>query len=167
MYQGDFNRGNIILHFLFLLLPAILGAIYVYRQKPRDRIEVYLLFYVVISIGIQGLVAGIWQICAAYRSPPLMGWPYNPHLFELGMANLAFAVLGVMSIWRKEQWRAATALGYALFLFLSALGHLINMPFIHKRAAGQGGATLWTDVLLAIVFFVLLGLRRHRMLHPK
>src|SRR5579863_2815120 len=104
MYQGHYNVGNIVLHFIFLLLPAILGAIYALRQKMRDRVEVYLIFYVVISIGLQGLLAGIWQTCASYRSPPYAGWPYNPFLFELGMANLAFGVLGILSVWYKEQW---------------------------------------------------------------
>ena len=163
MYQGNYNVGNIVLHFLFLILPAILGAIYALRQKTRDRVDVYLIFYIVISIGLQGLIAGIWQICASYRSPPYAGWPYNPFLFELGMANLAFCVLGFLSLHYKEQWRSATALGYSLFLFLNGLGHLINMPFVYQRG-DRSCITLWTDILLAITFFILLVLRRRRRL---
>ena len=129
----------------------------------RDRVEVYLLFYVVISIGLQGLLAGVWQICASYKSPPYAGWPYNPFLFELGMLNLAFGVLGILSIWYKEQWRSATALGYAVFLFLNGLGHLINMPFVHQMDGNRSCVTLWTDILLAITFFILLIIRRRRL----
>src|SRR5271156_4367134 len=110
----------------FIFLPLILGLDHA-RRKHRPNKEMLLVYYLFISVGIQGLFTGIFQIVFPDIVINFLQWPYSPFLDELGLANIAFGILGILSLWQNNGWKAATAMGYGLFLFMTGLYHLIEI----------------------------------------
>jgi hypothetical protein len=150
-------------HLLLILLPFVLGAVHVLRRRPprptRWVVETFLLYYLVIGVGAQGLLAGMQQIFASERVAAYVGWPDSPFVHELGSMNLAFGVLGVLCIWVRGGWWNAAAIGYSLFLLMAAAGHIRDAALNDNTSAGNVGPTLWADIYLPAVILGLLAAR--------
>ena len=96
-------------------------------QKPRTAplvVEVLLLYLLVIFVGIGGLTGALGHTFMAREIALKIGWqPGSPFQFEVAMANLAFGVLGMVCIWRRDAFWTATGLGVAIFYLGCAYGH--------------------------------------------
>lgn len=147
---------DIIIAYSFIFLPLILGVAHA-RRKDRPRKEMLLVYYLFISVGIQGLFTGIFQIAFPDNVVDFLQWPYSPFLDELGLANISFGVLGILSLWQDKGWKSATAIGYGLFLFMTGLYHLIEIFHTGMEPAHMGGF-LVSDLLVPVALFILVGL---------
>jgi hypothetical protein len=141
---------------LLMIFPLILGFIHAYVKKA-SKLEMVWFYYLGIGVGIQGVVTGIVQIVYPNFVGHYLQWPSSPYLLELGLANLSYGILGVLSPWMRMGWQMAAAMGYGLFLLLTGIAYLIE---IAKQGANSGnaGSFLYTDLLIPLVLFVILGL---------
>jgi hypothetical protein len=150
-------------HLLLILLPLALGAVHVLRRRSPHPVrwvaETFLLYYLVIGVGVQGLLAGMQQLFASERVAEYVGWPDSPFVHELGSMNLAFGLLGVLCIWVRGTWWHATAIGYSLFLAMAAGGHIADLVVNDNTSAGNVGPTLWADIYLPVAILGLLAVR--------
>lgn len=152
---NQFKAAEIILSFIFIFLPLLLGLIHALVKDRKRKIEIILCYYVVISIGIQGLLTGVVEIAQPQLVVDYVKVPYSPFLLELGMANLSFGILGILAIWFDKGWRAATAAGYGLFLLFTGIGHIIHIVQKGITPADMGGF-LCFDLLASAILFILL-----------
>ena len=138
----------------YIFLPCILGYLHTFIKGDKVAANVFLGYYIFIAVGLQGLLTGYWQIAKPEFVVDYVQWPYSPFLLELGMANIAFGVLGIFSLWRGQGWQAAAATGYGLFLFLTGIGHLLDILH-HGPTPGSAGSFLFGDLLVPLILFLL------------
>jgi hypothetical protein len=142
--------------FSLIFLPLGLGLLHTKLKGGKKTNTIYL-YYIIIGVGMQGLVTGIMQILHPSFVANYVQWPYSPFLLELGLANLSYGILGILSPWLSRGWQTATAVGYALFLLFTGSGHLIDL-IKHGSHPGNSGAFLYSDlgVALALLSLVIL-----------
>jgi hypothetical protein len=160
MDQNLFNAGEAIVAFAYIFLPLALGLVHTYFKKEKaKKVSIFLAYYLFIGVGIQGVLTGILQMNKPDIVVSFVQWPYSPFLIELGMANLALGLLGIVSIWLDSSWKLAASVAYGLFLLFTGVGHVINISFKGSHP-GDNGAFLWSDLFVPVALFLLIALQR-------
>lgn len=153
-----------IAHLLFILLPPVLASLHLGLSRGwpdrRRAVECFLVYHLVIGVGVQGVSAGLKQVWDGEAVAAYVGWSYSPFVREVGFSNLAFGVLGLLAPWCRGSWRDAAGVGYSVFLLLAAGGHLRSLLDDGNLSIGNAGPTLWSDLYLPAVILGLLVLRR-------
>lgn len=111
--------------------------------------------------GVGGLLAAYAHTARAEKTAAYIGWqPGSPFQFEVGMANLALGVAGVMCLWMGPGFQAATGIVFSIFVLGAARGHLDQRKKSANQAPGNSGIFLWlNDVAAPAAILVLLGVR--------
>lgn len=70
------------------------------KKKTPERVTgLYLTYLIFFNIGLQGLLAASGHILMPNTIAEQIGWPTgSPFQFEIGIANLAVGVAGVMCV---------------------------------------------------------------------
>lgn len=124
-------------------------------QKGELRYHL-LLFFLVSCVGIQGLVTGTIQIFGAEGHCTYSGRPWSPFVWELGMMNISYGVLGMLCYWLRGSFWAATGIGYSVFLILAFFGHVYEVITQKNYYLGSIGPQVWIDLSIALVLLVLI-----------
>ena len=51
----------------------------------------------------------------------------QPLLFRTGDGNASYGIIGLLTVLMDTGWKNAAAAGYALFLFATGIGHIVDM----------------------------------------
>ena len=152
--------------YLIYLVAVIVGiGIHLGRApKPLTKggvVEVILLYLFIFYVGVGGLIGALVHVFWGPETARGIGWqPGSPFQFEIGMANLAFGVLGILCIWQRGKFWTATGIGFAVLLLGCAYGHVYEMVVHHDYAPYNAGAgILFNDAVIPVIILVLLGLR--------
>lgn len=140
---------------LILLICAVIATfVHLYIKKEHEtELETFLSYLIFFNIGVMGLLAFYGQIFLADETARSIGWaPGSPFQFEMGMANLAFGVLGILSYWYRGLFWAATLLGVSILFLGAFVGHMIQ--YSHGDTAPNNiGLFIWmADVFLPILY---------------
>jgi len=105
-----------------------------------------------------GLLAAYAHVFMGPETAQRIGWePGSPFQFEIGMANLSYGVLGVLSFWAGLRFKAATVIGWSILLLGCFVGHLLNYYETGNTAPYNLGVFLWfNDLFLPILALALL-----------
>jgi hypothetical protein len=158
--------GWFFLVMLILAVLTVLWKVYKYPETrtPKRIIEALILYLIFFVIGINSLWEFLGNVMYSDQVAEYMGWSTgSPFQIEVGMANLAFGILGVLCLWEQKDFWLATALGASIFLFGSGLVHLWQIIIRHNIAAGNAGAILYFELIFPIVLLVLM--MTYRRLH--
>ena len=111
--------------------------------------------------GVGGLLAAYGHLAQGAKVASLLGRQEGgPYQFELGMANLALGVVGVMCLWMGAGFQTATAIIFSLFALGMAKGHFDQRRQGAEAAPGNSGIFLWLhDIIAPAAILVLLGIR--------
>jgi hypothetical protein len=153
MDKIHFHGGEAFISFSYILLPVISGMIHA-RVKKGSISHYLFLYYLFIGVGIQGVLTGIVQMFFPQSVVQFTEWTYNLFLLELGMANTAYGILGLLTFWVNKGWQLATAVGYGLFLFLTGVGHVVDI-FQQGLTLGNAGTFLLSDLLVGLALLIL------------
>jgi len=155
MDKNLFILLDFIIAFLYVFLPLILGFFHTRRVAVRNqKNDIILLYYLVISVGIQGISTGLWQVLNPLLVAEFLQWLISPFLLELGMANIAFGILGIVCPWMDRGWRTATAIGFGAFLLLTGILHVVRL-MQYGYSYGDGGGFLLSDILIPFILLAL------------
>lgn len=146
-------------HILWIVLPFIAGYIAIrvnHLTDLLDKVDAFLVSFLWISVGLQGLLAGLAQIFRGEKSAAYLNWPYSPFVRELGYCNVAFGILGLLCLIVGGTWWAATGIGYSIFLLCAAGEHIYDMVKNHNYSLGNAGPTLWSDIIIPVAILILL-----------
>lgn len=136
-----------VLH--FYLLPI--------SQRTKNKVlELFLLYQIVFSLGITSFFAFIGFTFYDVYVAKYLEWPACPFQQELANVNLAFGVLGVLSIWYRGLFWVATVLGFSIWIFSDGVHHLYHYYFYHNASDGNIGVPLYTDLIVPTLLMVLL-----------
>jgi hypothetical protein len=133
-------------------------------KKPLTKgkvVEVILLYLLVFFVGMAGLVGAMAHILRGPETAAGIGWQAgSPFQFEVGVANLAFGVLGILCIWKRSEFWTATGIGYSVFLLGCTYGHIYEMMVHHDYAPYNAGVGIFfNDAVIPVMILILLGLR--------
>ena len=128
------------------------------RKKARSNggvIEILLSYLIPLNIGVMALI--IWIVNAFYASEAakMMGWLTNsPFQFEVAVANLGFAIVGILSIWQRKGFWLATVLANSIYVLGCAWGHY-RLFHTHTTAMHHGSFLFIDSVLIPIILLAL------------
>ena len=147
----------IVFAILILIAIGIHLALHPSARAWPNIIEVCLLYGLVIGVGLSSLLGFIAHTFFADTTARQIGWPTgNPFQFEVAMANLALAVLGILCIWLRGNFWYATIIGYSILALGAAYGHIVQIIVNQDYAPDNAGAVLYYDILLPVFLLVLL-----------
>jgi hypothetical protein len=155
-------NGYLVRIFVFVVLPLLLAAAHIRldrgaRTKER-RLEVFLLYLMGISAGANGINGFAGHFFASDLVAEAIGWPAgNPFQLEVGFANLAIGILGVIAIHRRDGLREATVIAATVFSVGATIVHVMDILATGNLAPGntvQNVGNLMRPALL-IAFLVL------------
>lgn len=153
--------------YVFTGIPIFGALIHLFiSKKPKTLnriIELFLIWFLGVGIGVGSIFSGFTQIFAPEMVAQSVGWPNTPFLMEVGFANLSYGILGVLAIRYRSFW-APTIIAYAVFMWGAAMGHIYNIQQTGNLNAGNAGAVLYLDILMPLLFIILL-VAYHRTLN--
>lgn len=139
-----------LLMFVFPLLSVVIEAV-----ANKNHVALVALigkWFVFWAVGIRLFTAGLRQIAKpGLTSEGILGikgkevWQL---VRELGFANLAIGLLGIISLWKVE-WRLAVALAGGLFLLLAGLEHLPK-----KHRTFEENVAMYSDLFISLVMAI-------------
>lgn len=147
--------------YLSIMAMSVIGfLIHLYMSKepktPLRIVELFLVYQLVFTVGIISFLSFIGLVFMPEYVADFLGWPYCPFEHELGNANLAFGVLGIMCIWFRGNFWLATIVGLSIWLLGDALGHILDMLINKNYAPGNVGVPLYTDIIVPVLLLALL-----------
>ena len=149
-----------ILLFLTLFVAILVVFLSKIRNKPLNKeriVEIFLLSFLVLSLGIGSIWAFIGHAFLSAQVAANIGWaPGSPFQLEVAFANLSIGVLGILCYWIRDNFWTATVISSSIFLFGAAYGHIINILQYANYAPGNAGAVLYMDIIGPIILIALL-----------
>lgn len=121
-------------------------------------VETFLSYILFFNMGIMGLLGAYAHVFMGPETARSIGWePGSPFQFEVGMANLAFGVLGILCYWFRNQFWDASIIGWGVLFLGCFVGHVINYYTENNTAPYNIGPYIWFyDLILPILVFALL-----------
>jgi len=154
---GNFTLTVLLLGFVAALIAIALDPGGFTRANVAEELLAY---FILFSVGISFFYNFIFHVFFGDIAASYIGWPDSPFQAEVGYASLGFAVVGVMAFKGNCCVRFAAILGPAMFLWGAAVGHIFDIIKTGNMAPGDAGIMLYSDILLPVIGFVLLWLKR-------
>ena len=133
------------------MLPGAVGiflGFYYLSAEPETALAIV----TATTVGITGIIAFVRHVIFHKSDARRLGWETDrpDWMFEVGFANLAFGVMGVLPVflhWGAKS-QALVLLGYALYLFQASLLHGYRYFTDEKKMP----ARLWRSCLATLLY---------------
>ena len=148
--------------FAFSVLPVLLAALHVrLDSSARDRawrVEVFLIYLFMLGVGASGLSGFFGHVFTPDTVAESIGWSTgSPFQQEMGFANLALGVLGLIAAGRRDGFREATVAAVTIVGVGATVVHVIDALQEGNLAPGntiQNVANLLKPALLIPMLIV-------------
>ena len=90
-------------------------------------------------MGVSGLVFATGHLFMPGLVAAGIGWPSSRFQWEMGWANAAYGVTGVMAPSFDRGFQLATIIVFSIFMLGAAVGHIRSMIADRNRAPGNAG----------------------------
>jgi hypothetical protein len=108
------------------------------------------------SCGLQALFAASGHLFQPEQTAESIGWAASPRFqFEVGIANLAIAVLLIGCVRSRGGWMTAAVVAFSIWLWGDAVGHVISWVDTGDSAAGNTGWAFVLDLVNPLVALIL------------
>lgn len=167
MVESSVDTSVVSIRILFIILPFLIATCHCIwkRHYPGfSKSECFLVYFLVIAVGLQGILLGHLEIFHSEVVAAYVGLPDSLFLVQVGKANTAFGIIGILCFWFRGGWRSATALGYALFLLMLSLDHLRRWA-LNPHTLQTLKIVLFFDMTVALCLIGLLILRQVRKIN--
>ena len=131
--------SNFTLSLLLLWLVICLIFILLNKNSKTSLSEKILAYFFLLNLGVSGVYGFIMHVFYGDMIAQFIGWPQSPFQAEVGFANLAFGVTGLLAYFGNFGFRLATLISFACFLWGAAAGHIYQMVEFHNFAPGNAG----------------------------
>ena len=143
----------------FGLIMLVVAAFFMllHRIVTRGRVpeaEIVYRWIAVFSLGFTSIYAGIMHIFYPDIAAAAIGWINSPFQYEVGVADLGFGLIGLLSFKATYGFRLATVIGNTFWLWGNAIGHL-NQIIMHQNFAfGNAGSWFWLDLVIPLLLIM-------------
>ncbi|WP_162630186.1 DUF6790 family protein [Azospirillum ramasamyi] len=138
---------------LITFLLAIIIPTFSRSERTPDG---YLSWLLLLAVGVDALWAGLFHVFAPERAAAFIGWTTSPFQFEIGIADIALGVMGVLSFRRSLDFKAAAVTYASLFYIGVAYGHFHQIWIAGNHAPGNAGILLALTCIRPILLVLLL-----------
>lgn len=145
-----------IVLFIFAVVAAIIHRATQQVTRWSKTAELLLGYLIFLSIGVSSLIAALSHLILGPVVADAIGWlEKSPFQFEVAMANVSYAVLGLIAFWQKNRFREATAIGWSLFVLGCFVGHMIQAATGNTTPLNFGIFVWFNDLLLPLTILSL------------
>lgn len=144
--------------YVLYLLVALLGAgIHIWRhpgeRNPERTVDVLLLWWIVVTIGVAGIVGGLFHIFDGPDIAREIGFTRGDGGFqtEVGFGDLALGVAAVLCIWFRDRYWLAIVVVATISLWGDAYGHIHQEVVNDNHDPDNTGPVLYADILVPLV----------------
>lgn len=123
--------------------------------------EIIFRWMVLLPLGFVSIYAFIMHVFFPVMAAETIGWAPSPFQYEVGIANLAFGILGILSFKASYSFRLATVISSACWLWGDAIGHIYQMMQHQNFSPGNAGSWFWLDVILPFILWFSLIRSKH------
>lgn len=136
------NELFIVRIFAYSVFPLLLAGAHILLDRDAKstayRIEIVVMYLLAISVGANGLGGAFGHLFLSDLVAEGIGWGTgSPFQLEMGFANLALGVLGIMAIGRGHDFRLATIIATTVIGGGATLVHLMDMASHGNLAPGN------------------------------
>lgn len=119
-------------------------------------IYTFLLWFLVISIGITGIIAFSGHFFNADEVAEKIGWPKgNPFQREIAFTNLGIGIAGVFCFFFRDNFWLAVIVMYSVFSIGAGFGHIYEQKKNENVSEYNKGAVVAFDLLMPVFLIVL------------
>lgn len=147
---NNFSLAMFVVAIVFILIQNTM------RHYSVSRYEITFRWMAFFALGITSLYAFYMHTFYPEIAANAIGWAPSPFQFEVGMADLAFGVLGVLCYSANYSFRVATVVGTLCWLWGDAIGHAYQMFTNQNFSVGNAGSWFWMDILIPLVLLICL-----------
>src|SRR5215212_8674644 len=128
--------------FSFSILPVLIAVGHLgldRSSRPRERrLEIFLLYLFGVGIAGSGIGGFFGHVFISDPVAESIGWPTgNPFQLEVGVANLAVGILGVVAMSRRDGFREATVITTTVFGVGATVVHVVDVIESGNLAPGN------------------------------
>jgi 4-amino-4-deoxy-L-arabinose transferase-like glycosyltransferase len=128
--------------FSFSILPVIIAAGHLgldSSSRPRERrLEIFLLYLFGIGVAGSGIGGFFGHFFLSDSVAESIGWPTgNPFQLEVGVANLALGILGIVAMGRRDGFREATVITATVLGVGATIVHVMDVIETGNLAPGN------------------------------
>jgi hypothetical protein len=151
--------------FAFSVLPVLLAALHVRLDAGASdrlrRAEVYLVYLFMLGVAASGLSGFFSHVFTPDVVAESIDWPTgSPFQQEMGFANLALGVLGLVAAWRRDGFREATVIAVAILGVGATVVHVTDIIQEGNLAPGNSIQNVGNLLKPALLIAVLIVSRR-------
>ncbi len=147
----------------FLIFPALtvvgalihLGVTSQWRAGLKVVATIFLRYLLVIGVGLEGLFAFYGHAFMSEQISRTIGWAPSPFEYEVAIANLAIAALGILCWWFEGLFWFAAIVATTVWLWGDAVGHIQQIVVAHNYAPNNAGPALFSDLIVPAVLIML------------
>lgn len=152
--------------FVLYALIALVGAgAHLWRHRegrtPTQTVETLLLWWIVVTLGIAGIVGGLFHLFDGAQVASEIGFTRGDGGFqtEVAFGDIAVGVAAVLCIWFRDRFWLAVIVVATISLWGDAYGHIHQAIVNDNHDVDNTGAVLYTDILFPLVALLLYGYR--------
>ena len=128
--------------FIFSILPVIIAAGHLgldRSSRPRERrLEIFLLYLFAVGVAGSGIGGFFGHVFISDSVAESIGWPTgSPFQLEVGFANLAIGILGIVAMDRRDGFREATVIAVTVFAVGATVVHVMDVIESGNLAPGN------------------------------
>ncbi len=150
------------MHYIILTALALIGMIvHLFlekgRRSPKRIVEIALLYLLFFFVGIGSFIGFLGHAFIPDKIAHYIGWPAGHRFqFEVAVANLSVAALGILCLWLRGNFWTATIIAATVFGWGAAFGHIRQMAITQNYAPGNAGLVFYVDIILPLILIILL-----------
>ena len=124
--------------------------------NPHMSTHTFLLWFLVIGIGITGIIAVSGHFFNADEIAEKIGWPKgNPFQREIAFSNLGIGIAGVLCFFFRDGFWLAVIVMYSVFSIGAGIGHIYEQKKNENMSEYNTGAVVAFDLLMPVVLIAL------------
>jgi Family of unknown function (DUF6790) len=154
-----------VIYVVYALVALVGAGAQLWRHRDEHGaeqvIETVLLWWIVVNIGVAGIVGGLFHLFDGPGIAKEIGFTRGDGGFqtEVAFGDLALGVAAVLCIWIRDRYWLAVLIVATISLWGDAYGHIHQAVVNDNHDPDNTGAVLYTDILFPLVALVLYGAR--------
>lgn len=153
-----------MIYALYAIVAIAGAAIHVWRRPEmradrRKTVEALLLWWIVVTIGVAGIVGGLYHLFDGAKIAREIGFTRGDGGFqtEVGFGDLALGIAAVLCVRFRDRYWLAILIVAAVSLWGDAFGHIHQEVVNHNHDPDNTGPVLYSDIVVPLVGLALYG----------
>jgi hypothetical protein len=131
------------------------------RRRPAAAVEGFLVWWVVVTIGVAGIVGGLFHLFDGPAIAKEIGFTRGDGGFqtEVAFGDLGLGLAALLCIWIRDRYMLAVLIVAAVSLWGDAFGHIHQAVVNDNHDPDNTGPVLYSDIVVPLVALALYAAR--------